>query len=149
MRNRRGRISAVSSCTWVAFIVLCVGAGSGRAQSVVQAGDPTANSSSAANSNAEIIQELQRMRARIEELEAKLKEQTAAGVVTPKVGAGQASAVLEQSLSTGSAPALSSAVEMPQADPPKEKKAEPFAFADWTWLTGNPRTKKPAFDSAF
>jgi hypothetical protein len=28
-------------------------------------------------------------------------------------------------------------------------KAEPFAFADWTWLTGNARTKEPAFDSKF
>ncbi len=38
------------------------------------------------------------------------------------------------------------------AAPEKEganKKAEPFAFADWTWLNGNPRTKTPAFDSAF
>ena len=38
----------------------------------------------------------------------------------------------------------------PQGTPPeKPKKAEPFAFADWTWLTGNPRTKTPAFDSKF
>ena len=27
--------------------------------------------------------------------------------------------------------------------------AEPFAFADFTWLTGNPRTETPAFDSKF
>src|SRR5712671_6865131 len=33
--------------------------------------------------------------------------------------------------------------------PEKPKKAEPFAFADWTWLNGNPRTKTPAFDSPF
>jgi hypothetical protein len=31
----------------------------------------------------------------------------------------------------------------------KPRKAEPFAFADWTWLNGNPRTKTPAFDSKF
>src|SRR5262249_41887240 len=31
----------------------------------------------------------------------------------------------------------------------KPAKAEPFAFADWTWLNGNPRTKEPAFDSKF
>jgi hypothetical protein len=29
------------------------------------------------------------------------------------------------------------------------KPAEPFAFADWTWLNGNARTKEPAFDSKF
>ena len=28
-------------------------------------------------------------------------------------------------------------------------KAEPFAFADFTWLNGNPRTKTPAFDTKF
>ena len=28
-------------------------------------------------------------------------------------------------------------------------KAEPFAFADFTWLNGNARTKTPAFDSKF
>src|SRR5437660_582978 len=31
----------------------------------------------------------------------------------------------------------------------KPQKAEPFAFADWTWLNGTPRTKTPAFDSKF
>ena len=33
--------------------------------------------------------------------------------------------------------------------PEKSQKAEPFAFADWTWLNGTPRTKTPAFDSKF
>ena len=31
--------------------------------------------------------------------------------------------------------------------PAAEKKAEPFAFADFTWLTGNPRTKDAPLDS--
>lgn len=31
----------------------------------------------------------------------------------------------------------------------KEAPAEPFAFADWSWLSGNPRTKHAAFDSKF
>ncbi len=34
-------------------------------------------------------------------------------------------------------------------DARKPAKAEPFAFADWTWLNGNARTKTPAFDSKF
>ena len=33
--------------------------------------------------------------------------------------------------------------------PADNKPAEPFAFADWSWLNGNPRTKTPAFDSKF
>lgn len=50
----------------------------------------------------------------------------------------------------------SSAQPAPDAAAPAEvaptvdsKSAEPFAFADWTWLNGNPRTKTPAFDSKF
>ena len=31
----------------------------------------------------------------------------------------------------------------------KPEKAEPFAFADFTWLNGNPRTKDLAFDTKF
>ncbi len=30
---------------------------------------------------------------------------------------------------------------------PEEKKAEPFAFADFTWLSGNPRTKEAPLDT--
>ena len=33
------------------------------------------------------------------------------------------------------------------AAPPKS--SEPFAFADWTWLNGNPRTKDAAMDTKF
>jgi hypothetical protein len=32
---------------------------------------------------------------------------------------------------------------------PGTVKSQPFAFADFTWLTGNPRTKEAAFDSKF
>src|SRR5262249_44568084 len=31
--------------------------------------------------------------------------------------------------------------------PPPEKKPDPFAFADFTWLSGNPRTKESPIDS--
>jgi hypothetical protein len=39
--------------------------------------------------------------------------------------------------------------QQPAESVPSNAKAEPFAFADWTWLNGNPRTKEPAFDSKF
>ena len=35
---------------------------------------------------------------------------------------------------------------LPPANNPETKPAEPFAFADWTWLNGNARTKEAAFD---
>src|SRR5467141_2507328 len=31
--------------------------------------------------------------------------------------------------------------------PPSRKQTEPFAFADFTWLTGNPRTKESPLDT--
>src|SRR5205807_3572841 len=31
----------------------------------------------------------------------------------------------------------------------KPEPAAPFAYADWTWLNGNPRTKHPVWDSKF
>jgi hypothetical protein len=51
------------------------------------------------------------------------------------------------------APARSNAavVQEVAAAPTAERSAatEPFAFADWSWLNGTPRTKKPAMNSAF
>ncbi|MBZ5560460.1 MAG: porin [Acidobacteriia bacterium] len=35
----------------------------------------------------------------------------------------------------------------PDTTQPAEKKAEPFAFADFTWLSGNPRSKESPLDS--
>jgi hypothetical protein len=51
------------------------------------------------------------------------------------------STVQTQNLAAAAAPAGTSTG--------KQKPAEPFAYADWTWLNGNPRTKEPAFDSKF
>lgn len=58
------------------------------------------------------------------------------------------SAKTSASIAVQPAPAASSvSQDRPQATQPA--KAEPFAFADWTWLNGNPRTKDAAFDSKF
>src|SRR5690349_15315967 len=78
---------------------------------------------SSAPTNTEIIQELERMRARIQELEAELKARNDA----------PAKAVAP----TTDAPATASVLEKPADAAPKNE--EPFGFADWTWLTGNPR----------
>jgi hypothetical protein len=34
-------------------------------------------------------------------------------------------------------------------NPEKAESSEPFAFADWTWLSGNPRTKESPLDTKF
>jgi hypothetical protein len=46
-----------------------------------------------------------------------------------------------------SGPQPGPAVQTPTAAPDATKKPEPFAFADFTWLTGNPRTKEAPLDS--
>lgn len=89
------------------------------------------------------------MRARIQQLETELKERESGA--QPRTTASSA---------VGATPAIAFAGDTheptdatqpsAQAAPPtKEAPAEPFAFADWTWLNGNPRIKKPPFDSKF
>jgi len=100
------------------------------------------------NANAEILQELESMRQRIQELEAQLKRQSVGATVQgtelkpqeapPSQAFVHASGAQSQTGNETLAPTQS-----------KPAKAEPFAFADFTWLNGNPRTKTPAFDSKF
>ncbi|HWY59620.1 MAG TPA: outer membrane beta-barrel protein [Terriglobales bacterium] len=98
-------------------------------------------------SDQQIVQELDAMKKRIAQLEAALKQHEAAEKPTmaPRTAKGSAPETV---------PAIEpveNAVETtPQtAAPAKPAKEEPFAFADWTWLNGNARTKTPAFDSKF
>ncbi len=89
----------------------------------------------------EMVLKLQK---RVDELESGLAKHT------------EAEQTLGGESATGSAPvrALTAApaapaVAEPSASSGKPKPAEPFAFADFTWLNGNPRTKQAAFDSKF
>ena len=85
--------------------------------------------------DAEVMRELEVMRARIRELEDKMKANSAP--LSPR------DAVVSESSSSKPEPGT------PVTTEAKPGKEEPFAFADWTWLNGNPRTKEPAFDSKF
>ena len=76
---------------------------------------------------------------------------SATSVGTPVVAATTASSTGDVANPTDMGTATT--VSLPPAinqlvDKPKTK-AEPFAFADFTWLNGNARTKTPAFDSKF
>jgi hypothetical protein len=108
--------------------------------------------------NEAILAELAAMRARIQELEAQLKAQSAVhGNVSASDAAVQLQASRQSLLTPGTAPAVAtaSASTTPAteggaaATKTAPAKGEPFAFADFTWLNGNPRTKEPAFDSKF
>ena len=89
----------------------------------------------ATNTTAQILEELEHMRARIVELEAQLKAQSGT--------ASAAESAAPSSPATASATAAAGGTL--QADttaPKKPAKQEPFSDADWTWLNGNPRTKE-------
>src|SRR6266851_5206874 len=102
----------------------------------------------ASDPNAALIDELEKMRARISELEAQLKAQQggAPAVVNATLTNGQPAAAESSSLAK---PALHESREQEAKPVQKPEPAAPFAYADWTWLNGNPRTKHPVWDSKF
>ncbi len=108
-------------------------------------GSPAQAQNSAANEQQippAIAKELDAMKARIAELEAQLKGRAAE--TQPTRTLAKASVEVENF----TAPAATGPTAAAQQTG-KPEKAEPFAFADWTWLNGNPRTKTPAFDTKF
>jgi Putative beta-barrel porin-2, OmpL-like. bbp2 len=118
-------------------------AGSGAGSELAAQQQP-ASTGSASDADAEIIQELETMRNRIQELESQLKQRHANAAADPSPQSSVASANL-----ANRSEASPQAADQMQSSGEKPAKAEPFAFADWTWLNGNPRTKEPAFDSKF
>jgi hypothetical protein len=108
----------------------------------VAASDPAAS--------AAVTKELEALKARIEQLELQLKVNAALGQPSPASAGAVANA-------SEPAPALAAASpERPQestpasaATPAKPEPTVPFAYADWTWLNGNPRNKDAVWDSKF
>jgi hypothetical protein len=144
---------------------LCAAPKEALAQAVAQ--DPTATDSAAAlgdngarvtpvvakttpasSSNAEMLKELEAMRARIQELEAKLKAQSGEASGTAD---GNSPTLTSVSLNTPAGVTSPGPTQetQPQAAPSKAEPAVPFAYADWTWLNGNPRNKNVVWDSKF
>jgi hypothetical protein len=122
-----------------------------RAQQLVspQTSNSAASPKGSVNSQIpqEVLQELDAMKRRIEQLETQLKQRAAE---EPLVSAAQPAnpVTAVETPNTGLANAAKDAGAN-SADAPPTTKSEPFAFADWTWLNGNPRTKEAAFDSKF
>ena len=100
-------------------------------------------SSDKPDANSAILKELEQMRQRIQELETKLQQSHSSRETgeSPRANATN-SVVSPTSVANGSE-------HMADTEAKKPPKAEPFAFADWTWLNGNARTKSAAFDSTF
>jgi hypothetical protein len=110
-----------------------------------------ANKPLATDADSQILQELERMRARIQELESKLRERNEVREVSSTATSGAQPAPVGPSanLVPAIAPAVAEQSQSSPAKPLKPAKAEPFAFADWTWLNGNPRTKESPLDTKF
>ncbi len=137
------RLAAVLACFAGAFVTppAAVAQAAGAPAGVAVSGDPV--------DNAAILRELEAMRARIAELEAQLKQQSGTSTSSNSTRAN-----LAQPLTVASPPSVSSAdppAQVPQGEAATAapSKAEPFAFADWTWLTGSPRIKNPPIDTKF
>ncbi len=99
----------------------------------------------------EVLQELDAMKKRIEQLEAQLKARNVAPQPVPPAEhvTIAPTAVVVAPPNPAAKPAAETLVAQEAATPSKPQPAEPFAFADWTWLNGNPRTKDAVFDSKF
>jgi hypothetical protein len=100
-----------------------------------------------------ITKELETLKARIEQLELQLKANAATTQPSPVVaGAATNPSAPAPTLAAGlSAPAQESTSPASTAatPPPTVDTQTPFAYADWTWLNGNPRNKDAVWDSKF
>jgi hypothetical protein len=115
----------------------------------------------------EVMQQLEALTKRVEQLEKELHEREIAGLPNPAAPSAKASVSAPAAAPTpASAPPATQPAAAPvmaavePAQPPvqsepvltpaaKKEKIAPFSDWDWTWLNGNPRNKDTAFDTKF
>jgi hypothetical protein len=90
------------------------------------------------NSKAAILEELKVMQARIAQLQAQLGESG----TSPAPAQSTTQETLMANTSSSQAQNMTPA-------PQKEEKPDPFSFADFTWMNGNPRTKDTPYATKF
>ncbi len=91
------------------------------------------------------------MQAEIEALKAELKSRStnaSTPTLTP-VSPAPAPVTAVKTVEPSAAGTADDAAQARSGLPEKPKPAEPFAYADWTWLNGNPRNKDAVWDSKF
>src|SRR5229473_2655874 len=105
----------------------------------------------------EMRDELRALRAEVERLRAEVEERKSAtpaddrgepATQGPNIPSSSQDFARSHDASASGLPVVGPAAQSDSAAT-KPAKEEPFAFADWTWLNGNPRTKEAAFDSKF
>ena len=98
-----------------------------------------------------IARQFAAMQAEIDALRAELRSRDASAASGSPLPPAPASAAAPQP-SPMQPTVLNAPKDAAQAQsvaPEKPKPAEPFAYADWTWLNGNPRNKDVVWDSKF
>ncbi len=102
-----------------------------------------------------VAKQLAAMQAEIEELKAELKgrNSAAAAPAAPTIAstptAAPAAVAEPKTVEAASLSAANGAPQVRSGLPEKPKPTDPFAYADWTWLNGNPRNKDAVWDSKF
>ena len=100
-----------------------------------------------------VAKQLAAMQAEIEQLKAELKVHSPTQASLPVPGSEPAPAPSPEAKGTGTSlsagPVEPPAQEARTGLPEKPALTDPFAFADWTWLNGNPRNKDAVWDSKF
>ncbi len=86
-------------------------------------------------------QKIQQLQKRLEQIQEELIELKRANSAQPETHH------ITSAKASGPPPALSEAA--PEITDPSNPKSEPFAFADFTWLTGNARTKETPYATKF
>jgi hypothetical protein len=103
---------------------------------------------------ADMFREINEMKARLTALEDKLaKEPDNSSAASRTIPAGISSSAEPStpaiSVNTSAMPASEAVMKSRISGRVSVEESTPFAFADFTWLNGNPRTKEAAFDSKF
>lgn len=91
------------------------------------------------------------MQAEIDALKAELKsrEGNAVSPTPAPTSAARAATPEPKPIEPASVSTSADATQAHSGSPEKPKPAEPFVYADWTWLNGNPRNKDVVWDSKF
>jgi hypothetical protein len=96
-----------------------------------------------------MLDRMEQLEKRVAELEAKGTLPVSAAVAAPTAESASPNSPISSPAASTATKTTASVSTMPQAETAKPAKAEPFAFADFTWLNGNARTKELAMDTKF
>ncbi len=165
------RKSTLQALSLSMFVLFQAGWAGGQSIQSTAPSSNTASNSGAPTEQQEMREELRALRAEVERLRAEVEQQHRGAGATDNrqneessrahdsgelrlAPTGPGPSVTATNLTglpaeTSSGQPAAAVVAQEGSVTTKTAKAEPFAFADWTWLNGNPRTKEAAFDSKF